>query len=232
MALEYVLYAAAELSTEEFLRYFSPSQGDARTLTRDCAVAGHQFSEGDRVLLSFAMPNRDPKHFPDPDAVKLDRFPNRHAAFGLGNHRCIGSNIARMQFKTIMWEALQRLPGYSIDDEGVDRRRPHHGDGRGTCRLERQHKRRRPGRVQVQGLPRKRRPDEGEFGPFALRDEHPGAVDDHKAAVVLETPRRDARARQRDARRRLERVDPELLQNGDRCRHERSIEPPRRGPLR
>ena len=108
-------------ATEEFLRYFSPTQGDARTVTRDCEVAGHRFSEGERVLLSFAMPNRDPKHFDDPDVVKLDRFPNRHAAFGLGNHRCIGSNLARMQFKTIMWETLQRIPEYSIDADGVAR---------------------------------------------------------------------------------------------------------------
>jgi cytochrome P450 len=110
-----------DLATEEFLRFFSPSQGDARTVTQQCEVAGYQFSEGDRVLLSFAMPNRDPKHFEDPDVVKLDRFPNRHAAFGLGNHRCIGSNIARMQFKTIMWETLHRIPDYAIDYDGVVR---------------------------------------------------------------------------------------------------------------
>ena len=110
-----------DLATEEFLRYFSPSQGDARSVTQDCEVAGYEFSKGDRILLSYAMPNRDPKHFPDPDTVKLDRFPNRHAAFGLGNHRCIGSNIARMQFKAIMWEALRRIPEYSIDYDGLER---------------------------------------------------------------------------------------------------------------
>ena len=113
--------ALLDTATEEFLRYFSPSQGDARTVTKDCEVAGYRFSEGDRVLLSFAMPNRDPLHFPDPDTIKLDRFPNRHAAFGLGNHRCIGSNIARMQFKTIMWETLQRIPEYVINDVGTER---------------------------------------------------------------------------------------------------------------
>ncbi|MFM2073033.1 MAG: hypothetical protein RLZZ623_3297 [Actinomycetota bacterium] len=110
-----------DLATEEFLRFFSPSQGDARTVTQDCEVAGYRFSEGERVLLSFAMPNRDPKHFPDPDTLLLDRFPNRHAAFGLGNHRCIGSNIARMQFKTIMWETLQRIPEYAIEPDGTVR---------------------------------------------------------------------------------------------------------------
>ena len=110
-----------DTATEEFLRYFSPSQGDARTVTQDCEVAGFEFSEGDRILLSFAIPNRDPKYFEDPDEVKLDRFPNRHAAFGLGNHRCIGSNLARMQFKAIMQETLSRIPEYSIDYDGLER---------------------------------------------------------------------------------------------------------------
>lgn len=108
-------------ATEEFLRFFSPSQGTARSVTQDCEVAGYEFSKGDRALLSFSMPNRDPKYFEDPDTVKIDRFPNRHAAFGLGNHRCIGSNLARMQFKAIMQESLARIPEYTIDYDGLER---------------------------------------------------------------------------------------------------------------
>ena len=108
-------------ATEEFLRFFSPSQGDARTVTQDCEVVGYEFSEGDRILLGFAMPNRDPRVFDEPDELHLDRFPNRHAAFGLGNHRCIGSNIARMQFKVIMWETLQRLGNYVVDGDAAVR---------------------------------------------------------------------------------------------------------------
>jgi cytochrome P450 len=110
-----------DTATEEFLRFFSPSQGTARSITQDCEVAGYEFSKGDRALLSFSMPNRDPRFFEDPDMVKLDRFPNRHAAFGLGNHRCIGSNLARMQFKAIMQEALARIPQYRIDYDGLER---------------------------------------------------------------------------------------------------------------
>jgi len=110
-----------DTATEEFLRYFSPSQGDARTVTQDCEVAGFEFAKHDRVLISFAIPNRDPKYFEDPDALKLDRFPNRHAAFGLGNHRCIGSNLARMQFKGIMQESLARIPEYEVSFDGVER---------------------------------------------------------------------------------------------------------------
>jgi cytochrome P450 len=108
-------------ATEEFVRFFSPSQGTARNVTEDCEIAGIQFSRGDRVLCSFSMPNRDPAHFEDPDTIKLDRFPNRHAAFGLGNHRCIGSNLARMQFKAIMQESLRRIPEYAIDHDGLQR---------------------------------------------------------------------------------------------------------------
>ena len=110
-----------DTATEEFLRFFTPAQGDARTVTQDCEVAGFEFKKHDRVLISFAIPNRDPKHFDDPDTIKLDRFPNRHAAFGLGNHRCIGSNLARMQFKTIMQETLGRIPEYDIDYNGTVR---------------------------------------------------------------------------------------------------------------
>jgi cytochrome P450 len=110
-----------DTATEEFLRFFSPSQGTARSVTQDCEVAGYSFSKGDRALLSFSMPNRDPRFFEDPDAVKLDRFPNRHAAFGLGNHRCIGSNLARMQFKAIMQESLKRIPACTIEYDGLER---------------------------------------------------------------------------------------------------------------
>jgi cytochrome P450 len=110
-----------DTATEEFLRFFTPAQGDARTVTQDCEVAGYKFAKFDRVLISFAIPNRDPKYFEDPDTIKLDRFPNRHAAFGLGNHRCLGSNLARMQFKTIMQESLDRIPEFEIDYDGLER---------------------------------------------------------------------------------------------------------------
>jgi len=107
-----------DLATEEFLRYFSPAQGNARTVKEDCEVAGFQFSEGERMLLSFAMCNHDPSSFPNPDEIVLDRFPNPHAAFGLGAHRCIGSNLARLDFKYMLREALRRMPDYRIDHAG------------------------------------------------------------------------------------------------------------------
>jgi cytochrome P450 len=110
-----------DTATEEFLRYFSPSQGTARSIVQDAEICGYSFKAGERALVSFSMPNRDPRAFEDPDVLKIDRFPNRHAAFGLGNHRCIGSNLARVSFKAIMQEALARIPEYEIDYEGLER---------------------------------------------------------------------------------------------------------------
>jgi cytochrome P450 len=108
-------------ATEEFLRFTTPAQGGARTITADCQIGGYQFHEADRVWLSYALANRDPEAFPDPDEIVIDRNPNRHAAFGLGVHRCIGSNLARLTFKVMTEEVLRRIPDFVIDAEGVVR---------------------------------------------------------------------------------------------------------------
>jgi cytochrome P450 len=108
-----------DTATEEFLRFYTPAQGGGRTITQDCEMAGFDFTERDRVFLSYAMCNHDPSVFPEPDSIVLDRFPNRHAAFGLGVHRCIGSNLARLGFKILLHEVLRRLPDFEIDRAGV-----------------------------------------------------------------------------------------------------------------
>ena len=71
--------------------------------------------------MAFALANHDPAVFEDPDEIILDRFPNKHAAFGLGVHRCIGSNLARMTFKTMLGQVLNDLPEYRILREGIVR---------------------------------------------------------------------------------------------------------------
>ena len=65
------------------------------------------------------MANRDEQVFEDPHEVKLDRTGNRHASFGLGIHRCIGSNVARAGFKTMVKAVLDRMPDYVCDPEGT-----------------------------------------------------------------------------------------------------------------
>ncbi|MET8207693.1 cytochrome P450 [Streptomyces sp. NPDC005373] len=106
-------------ATEEFLRYFTPAVGDGRTVSKDCEMAGQEFEEGDRIWLSWAMANRDPSVFPDPHSVDLERKGNRHQAFGLGIHRCIGSNVARIVFKRMVTHVLDRMPDYVCAPEGT-----------------------------------------------------------------------------------------------------------------
>jgi len=106
-------------ATEEFLRFYSPAPGTARTISADCEIVGTQFREGERLWLSFAMANRDPSLFPDPNRIDLARTGNRHHSFGLGIHRCIGSNVARMEFKQILTAVLDRMPDFRCDPEGA-----------------------------------------------------------------------------------------------------------------
>ena len=68
-------------------------------------------------MLSFPAANRDPAMFPDADKVIIDRKENRHAAFGLGIHRCVGSNLARMEMTVAVEEFLKRIPEFSLAGE-------------------------------------------------------------------------------------------------------------------
>ena len=106
-------------ATEEFLRYFTPAPGDGRTISEDMELDGVSLREGERLWLSWAMANRDPKLFEDPDNVILDRKGNRHFSFGLGVHRCAGSNVARTVFKAMLTAVLDRMPDYRCDPEGT-----------------------------------------------------------------------------------------------------------------
>jgi cytochrome P450 len=106
-------------ATEEFLRYFTPAAGDGRTFSDDVEVNGNQFKEGERLWISWAMANRDPSVFADPDDVVLDRKGNRHFSFGIGVHRCVGSNVARTVFKSMLTAVLDRMPDFHCDPEGA-----------------------------------------------------------------------------------------------------------------
>jgi cytochrome P450 len=106
-------------ATEEFLRYFTPAAGDGRTFSDDVEVNGNQFKEGERLWISWAMANRDASVFADPDEVVLDRKGNRHFSFGIGVHRCVGSNVARTVFKTMLTAVLDRMPDYHCDPDGA-----------------------------------------------------------------------------------------------------------------
>ena len=111
--------ALLDPATEEFLRFYTPAPGDGRTISADCEIAGTQFKEGERLWLSWAMSNRDPSVFPNPNEIDLARTGNRHHSFGLGIHRCIGSNVARMVFKRMLTDVLDRMPDFQCDPAGA-----------------------------------------------------------------------------------------------------------------
>jgi cytochrome P450 len=113
------LGALLDSATEEFLRYYTPAPGDGRTVMYDYEVGGCQLKQYDRLWLSWAMANRDPEVFEDPENIHIDRQGNRHTSFGLGVHRCIGSNVARAVFKTMLTGVLERMPDYVCDPAGA-----------------------------------------------------------------------------------------------------------------
>ena len=98
---------------EEFLRAYSPVTM-ARIAAEDTEIAGCPVHAGDRVLLNFPAGNRDPDKFERPDEVLIDRERNRHFAFGIGIHRCIGSNLARMEMRVAVGTWLDRFPTFAL----------------------------------------------------------------------------------------------------------------------
>jgi cytochrome P450 len=102
---------------EELLRAYSPVTM-AREVIKETTISGCPVKPGNMVLLSFPAANRDPAMFPDADKVVLDRKENRHAAFGLGIHRCVGSNLARMEMTVAIEEWLKRIPDFRLDPAG------------------------------------------------------------------------------------------------------------------
>ena len=101
-------------ATEEVLRYYAPvTMG--RKVIEDTEVAGCPVHAGDQMLLTFPAANHDPEAFEDADQFQIDRRKNRHVAFGLGIHRCLGSNLARLELTVALQEWLRAFPDYELD---------------------------------------------------------------------------------------------------------------------
>jgi cytochrome P450 len=98
---------------EEFLRAYAPVTM-ARLVRQDMHWRGVAMKADDWILLSFPAANRDPAQFDRADEVVIDRAVNRHAAFGLGIHRCVGSHLARMELRVALEVWLERIPGFTL----------------------------------------------------------------------------------------------------------------------
>jgi cytochrome P450 len=100
---------------EEFLRAYAPVTM-ARLVKEDMQWRGVDMKAEDWILLSFPAANRDSAQFDRASDVVIDREVNRHAAFGLGIHRCLGSHLARMELRVALEVWLDRIPAFSLAD--------------------------------------------------------------------------------------------------------------------
>jgi cytochrome P450 len=99
---------------EEALRFAPPVLSFRRTALEDTEIRGVRIAKGQKVLLSYPSANRDEEVFPDPDRFDIRRTPNHHLSFGIGEHFCLGANLARMQLRSILREVFTRLPDIRV----------------------------------------------------------------------------------------------------------------------
>jgi len=104
-------------AVEELLRLVSPVHSFGRTATRDTELRCKPIKQGDTVLMIYNSANRDADEFENPDSLDIDRNPH-HVAFGIGNHFCMGANLARMELRVALREVLRRLPDMEYSDGG------------------------------------------------------------------------------------------------------------------
>ncbi len=103
-------------AADEIVRWTTPVNHFARTATRDCVVRGQPIREGDSLALFYASANRDEDVFPDPDVFRIDRDPNPHLGFGVGEHFCLGAHLARMDLRVFWRQFAERCE--SIEPAG------------------------------------------------------------------------------------------------------------------
>ena len=101
-------------AVEEMLRWVSPIRCFRRTATCDIELRGQTIKENDKVVLYYSSANRDEDVFPDPDRFDVGRKPNEHLAFGVGEHFCLGSSLARLEIRIIFAELLRRFPDMQL----------------------------------------------------------------------------------------------------------------------
>jgi cytochrome P450 len=100
---------------EELLRWETPVMGVARVAVEETELGGCPIHKGDSVMIMLGSANTDEAEFPDADEVRFDREVNRHIAFGGGIHRCLGSNLARLELRVALREWHKRIPEYEVE---------------------------------------------------------------------------------------------------------------------
>lgn len=103
-----------ESAIEEIMRYESPVSRQARLMKSDLEMGGKKIKQGEIVFQMLNAANRDPAYFPDPDRFDIQRAGNRHLAFGLGAHFCVGAVLARAEACIAIGTAIKRLPNLRL----------------------------------------------------------------------------------------------------------------------
>ena len=102
------------LAVDELIRYVTPVNHMVRTASRDYELRGQKIRSGDRLVLFYASANRDEEVFEAPDEISIDRHPNRHLAFGVGEHFCMGAHLARKTSGALFRELVTRLESVEL----------------------------------------------------------------------------------------------------------------------
>jgi cytochrome P450 len=98
-----------ESAVEEIVRWTTPVIQFCRTPKQDVELRGQHIRAGDSLCLFYPSANRDEEVFDDPDTFRIDRRPNPHVGFGIGEHFCLGANLARLELRVIFRELARRL---------------------------------------------------------------------------------------------------------------------------
>ena len=107
----------ARAAFEETLRLETPIQTLFRTATRAVEVAGVTINDGEKVLLSLASANRDPRRWEEPTRFDIRRRAPGHVGFGAGNHACVGQMIARMEGEAVLGALARQVEAIELDGE-------------------------------------------------------------------------------------------------------------------
>ena len=99
-----------DTAVEEGLRFQSPLQMGNRMVTEDVELGGEAIPAGTYIHMSIAGANRDPAIFDRPELVDVGRKPNRHLAFAMGHHICLGATLARMEGRIAIGRLIERFP--------------------------------------------------------------------------------------------------------------------------
>jgi cholest-4-en-3-one 26-monooxygenase len=96
-------------AVEEIVRWTTPVIQFCRTPVADFTLRGQRIRAGESMCLFYASANRDEEAFPDPERFRVDRHPNPHLGFGIGEHFCLGANLARLELRVIFAEVARRF---------------------------------------------------------------------------------------------------------------------------